>query len=98
MNFNWRIDCYDVVIVQRAVFENLAIVRRIQAELKPLTLPDHTTSKSYAAVLLCDLLGICCGSSKEFTGRDYLCTLRMVQGCIAAPERNTSADVEGSKM
>ena len=54
MNFNWRIDCYDVVIVQRAVFGNLAIVRRIQAELKPLTLPDHATSKSYAAVLLCD--------------------------------------------
>ena len=65
MNFNWRIDCSDVVIVQRAVFGNLAIVRRKQAELKPLTLPDHATFKSYAAVLLCDLLGICCGSSQD---------------------------------
>ncbi|WP_372920931.1 Gfo/Idh/MocA family protein [Roseovarius sp.] len=95
MNFNWRTDGSEGIIVQREMFGDLAIARRREPDLTPVALPDHTPWISDATELLKSFVATCRGSAApECTGRDHLQSLFMLQACILATDRRATVDID----
>lgn len=94
MNFSWRTDCSEGVVVQREMFGDLAVARRMESEMTPVPLPKNTPWISDATELLKMFVATCRGSPPECTGRDHLQSLQMLQGCILASERRATVEIE----
>ncbi|QBX99960.1 Gfo/Idh/MocA family oxidoreductase [Rhodophyticola sp. CCM32] len=94
MNFNWRTDCDGGIVMQRDMFGDLAFARRMDPEMTPVPLPDHTPWISDARALLNGFVATCRGAAPDCTGRDHLQSLMMLEGCIRASARRESVDME----
>ena len=95
MNFNWRTDGSEGIVVQRAMFGDLAYARRMDPELTPVPLPPHDAWITDAVELLKSFVSTCRGDgAQECTGRDHLQSLFMLQACIFASDRRACVDIE----
>ena len=95
MNFNWRTDGSEGIIVQREMFGDLAFARRMEPDLTPVALPEHTPWISDATELLISFVATCRGSAApECTGCDHLQSLYMLRACILASERRSTVEID----
>lgn len=95
MNFDWRTDGSNGVVVQRDMFGDLAWATRMQAEFAPIPLPEHTPWISDATELLSSFVATCRGlAPPECTGRDHLQSLFMLEATILASERRSTVEIE----
>ena len=94
MNFNWRTDGSEGIVVQREMFGDLAWAKRMQTDLTPVPLPEHTPWITDAVALLKSFVATCRGAEPECTGRDHLQSLFMLQACILASDRRATVEIE----
>ena len=95
MNFNWRTDGSEGIVVQREMFGDLAWAKRMKPDLTPIALPDHTPWITDATELLKSFVSTCQGTaSAECTGRDHLQSLFMLQACILSSDRCATVEIE----
>ncbi|MBI1296455.1 gfo/Idh/MocA family oxidoreductase [bacterium] len=84
MQFQWRTDCADGVIVQRQLFEDLAYARTKDEALTDIALPDFKAFYDDTDALLTSFIShVRTGSELECSGLDHLRTLGL---CFAAIE------------
>lgn len=84
LQFQWRIDCTDGVIVQRQLFDDLAIARTADTHLQPVPLPNLEPFFDDSAALLDAFTRHVLGEGPLVcSGRDHLITLAL---CFAAIE------------
>ncbi len=94
LDFDWRTDCSDGIVVQRAMFGDLAAGHRHDTDLAPVPLPDHTPWIDDATALLASFVATCRGAAPECTGRDHLQSLYMLEACILASARRATVTIE----
>ncbi|ABD57029.1 Gfo/Idh/MocA family protein [Jannaschia sp. CCS1] len=94
MNFNWRTDGSEGIVVQRAMFGDLAWAKRMEPELTPVDLPAHEAWITDAAALLDRFVAILRGATPECTGRDHLQSLFMLEACILASARRATVTID----
>ncbi|MEM6740370.1 MAG: Gfo/Idh/MocA family oxidoreductase [Pseudomonadota bacterium] len=95
MHFDWRTDGAEGIVVQRAMFGDLAWAKRRVAELTPVPLPPHTPWITDAAALFARFVQMVRGEiAPECTGRDHLRSLQMLGACIRASERRSCVTIE----
>lgn len=95
MNFNWRTDGSEGIVVQRAMFGDLAWAKRMEPELTPVPLPEHVPWITDAAALLRSFVATCQGTGPpECTGRDHLQSLFMLEACILASARRATVEID----
>jgi len=94
MNFNWRTDGSEGIVVQREMFGDLAWAPRLQKDLTQIELPNHTPWISDATELLKTFVATCRGTAAPAcTGRDHLQSLFMLQACILASDRRAAVEI-----
>lgn len=93
LDFDWRTDCSDGIVVQRAMFGDLAAGHRHDAELTRQPLPEHTPWISDATDLLAMFVATLRGAAPECTGRDHLQSLYMLAACILSSARRATVDI-----
>lgn len=93
LDFEWRTDCSEGVIVQRDMFGDLAIARRGAGTLSVVPLPPHEQWIIDATALLAMFVDTLRGATPQCTGRDHLQTLFMLEACILASHRRGSVDI-----
>ena len=92
MRFLWRTDCADGVLLQRALFGDLAAARRGDAEPTLIALPEATPFIDDSRALLDDFLAaIRTGAPAPCSGRDHLRTLAVCEAAIRS-------DAEGRRI
>lgn len=95
MNFNWRTDGSEGIVVQRAMFGDLAYAKRMEPEMTPVPLPEHVAWITDAEALLRSFVATCRGTAApECTGRDHLQSLFMLQACILASNRRATVEID----
>lgn len=95
MHFNWRTDCTEGIVEQRAMFGDLGYAPRLQKELTPVDLPPHEPWITDAAALLARFVAMHRGEiAPECTGRDHLQSLYMLEACILASGRKAAVEIE----
>lgn len=95
MHFNWRTDCTEGIVEQRAMFGDLGFASRMQKELTLVDLPPHEPWVTDAAALLQRYVAMHRRQiAPECTGRDHLQSLYMLEACILASARRASVDIE----
>ena len=84
LHFEWRTDCAAGVIVQRQLFEDLAIAHMAEPTLTTVELPTCEAFYDDTDALLSSFIGhLRDGSDSECSGQDHLYTLAL---CFAAIE------------
>ncbi len=95
MNFDWRTDGSEGIVVQREMFGNLAWAKRMEKDLTPVPLPPHEAWITDAAALLRRFVAMLRGEiAPECTGRDHLQSLYMLEACILASDRRAAVTIE----
>ncbi|WP_341862594.1 Gfo/Idh/MocA family oxidoreductase [Gymnodinialimonas sp. 57CJ19] len=95
MNFNWRTDASEGIVVQREMFGDLAYAKRLDAELTEIPLPEHKAWITDATALLASFVDTLRGTSApECTGRDHLQSLFMLEACILASDRRATVWID----
>ncbi len=94
LDFDWRTDCSDGIVVQRAMFGDLWAGHRHDAALTPVPLPPHDPWISDATDLLAMFVAACRGGPLDCTGRDHLQSLYMLEACILASARRDTVTIE----
>lgn len=94
MNFNWRTDCSEGIVVQRQMFGDLVYAPRMQKEPTSIDLPPHEAWITDATELLKMFVATCRGAPPECTGRDHLQSLEMLQACILSSARQATVEIE----
>ncbi len=94
LQFQWRTDCADGVIVQRELFSDLATARRHDAALTPVPLPNCEAFRDDSRALLdAFIAAVGQGRPAPCDGRDHLRTLALCFAAIEASETGTRVDV-----
>jgi myo-inositol 2-dehydrogenase / D-chiro-inositol 1-dehydrogenase len=84
LQFQWRTDCADGVIVQRQLFEDLSYAHMKDETLTPIPLPEFTAFYDDTDALLTSFVAhVREGAPLECSGVDHLRTLGL---CFAAIE------------
>lgn len=95
MNFNWRTDGSEGIVVQAAMFGDLAWAKRLEKDLTPVPLPEHVAWITDAEALLAQFVGMLRGSIPfACTGRDHLQSLFMLEACILASDRRATVTID----
>lgn len=95
MNFDWRTDGPGGIVVQRAMFGDLAWAHRLDEAMTPVDLPPHEPWITDAAALLVSFVATCRGTAPaECTGRDHLQSLYMLAATILASERRAAVEID----
>lgn len=95
MNFNWRTDASEGIVVQREMFGDLAYAKRMDAELTEIPLPEHKAWITDATALLASFVSTLRGTSAPAcTGRDHLQSLFMLEACILASDRRATVWID----
>lgn len=95
MNFNWRTDGSEGIVVQRAMFGDLAWAKRMEKDLTPVPLPEHIAWITDAEALLRSFVNMMRGTEPlECTGRDHLQSLFMLEACILASDRRAAVTID----
>lgn len=88
LEFQWRTDCEAGVLVQRELFDTLAVARTGDAQLTPVSLPPCRPFFDDTAALLRSFVDYLSGTrALECSGRDHLRSLAL---CFAAIESSTT--------
>ena len=88
LQFEWRTDCADGVIMQRQLFADLAIAHTKDTILTPVDLPPFAAFYDDTDALLSAFIGhVRAGEPLECSGTDHLYTLAL---CFAAIESSAS--------
>lgn len=88
LRFEWRTDCAGGVIVQRALFDDLAVARMTAPELTPVALaPCEPFYDDSAALLRAFVAHVRTGAPLHASGADHLITLAL---CFAAIESSAT--------
>lgn len=88
LQFEWRTDCDNGVIVQRQLFEDLAVAHMTDAALQPVELPAFEAFYDDTDALLSAFIAhVQDGAPLECSGLDHLYTLAL---CFAAIESSES--------
>jgi predicted dehydrogenase len=82
LNFEWRTDGSNGVIVQRDMFGDLYQAKRMDKELTPVELPPSEPWVTDLSSLLTAFLQASQGAPIECSGKDHLGSLAMVEACI----------------
>lgn len=94
LDFEWRTDCTEGVVVQREMFGDLAIALRDEPELRPVALPPHEHWITDAAALLASFVQTWRGTTApQCTGRDHLRSLQMLGACITSSIRREAVEM-----
>ncbi len=94
LDFNWRTDCSDGIVVQREMFGDLCIARRDEPELRSVALPPHEHWITDAAALLASFVQTWRGSTTpQCTGRDHIRSLQMLEACILSSRRAEAVEL-----
>lgn len=94
MHFDWRTDCSEGAVMQRAMFGDLYYAPRMQADPTPVPLPPHDPWITDAAALLRAFVATCRGeAAPECTGRDHLQSLYMLEAAIRASARRSAVEI-----
>lgn len=92
--FEWRSDCPDGVIIQRALFDDLAVAATTDAELTPIPLaPCVPFIDDTRALLAAFVAAIRDGTLPPCGGRDHLRSLALCFAAIEADETGCRVDV-----
>jgi len=95
MNFNWRTDGSEGIVVQSAMFGDLAWAKRMDKNLTPVPLPEHVAWITDAEALLRSFVATVRGTAPpKCTGRDHLQSLFMLEACILASERRAAVTID----
>lgn len=95
MNFNWRTDGSEGIVVQRQMFGDLAWAKRMEKDLTSVPLPEHVAWITDAKALLRSFVGMLRGTAPlECTGRDHLQSLFMLEACIRASDRRETVTID----
>ncbi len=95
MNFNWRTDGSEGIVVQQEMFGGLAWAKRMEKSLTPVPLPEHFAWITDAEALLGRFVAMLRGSVPfECTGRDHLQSLLMLEACILASDRRATVTID----
>ncbi|SDX59932.1 Gfo/Idh/MocA family protein [Roseicitreum antarcticum] len=94
LDFDWRTDCSDGIVVQRDMFGDLAAGHRHDSSLTAIQLPPHEPWISDATGLLEMFVATCRGAPPTCTGRDHLQSLYMLEACILASARRAVVTIE----
>jgi predicted dehydrogenase len=91
LQFQWRTDCTEGIMVQRQLFADLAIARSTDALLTPLTLPPFQAFYDDTSALLRAFIAhLRYGTPLECSGLDHLRTLALCFAGIESSERGCS--------
>ena len=92
--FEWRTDCSQGVIMQRAQFGSLGYARRDDKLLTPVTLPPHerwiTETRALFSAFVDHALA---GAPLACSGRDHLVSLAMLEACQQSSQSGDSVRV-----
>ena len=92
--FEWRTDCSQGVIVQRAQFGSLGYARRHDKLLKPVTLPPHERWITETRALFSAFVDhVRAGAPLECSGRDHLVSLAMLAACEQSSQSGDSVRI-----
>lgn len=96
LDFTWRTDCTEGVVVQREMFGDLRMALRDEPELRPIALPPHEHWITDAAALLASFVQTWRGTTApQCTGSDHLRSLQMLQACITSSIRHEAVEMAG---
>ncbi len=94
LQFQWRTDCTDGVIIQRQLFEDLTIARITDTELTPIALPAFQPFYDDTDALLQAFIShLRLGTPLECSGVDHLRTLALCFAAIASNEAEYAIDM-----
>jgi predicted dehydrogenase len=92
--FEWRTDCAGGVIVQRALFADLAVARTADTTLTPVELaPCEPFYDDSAALLRSFVTHVRDGAPLECSGADHLITLALCFAAIESSETGRAVDM-----
>lgn len=95
LDFEWRSDCSEGVLIQRDMFGDLVAARRTERDFHPLPLAPHEPWITDAAGLLDMAVDAFAGRGPaQCTGRDHLRSLMMLEACIRSSERGGPVEME----
>lgn len=94
LDFDWRTDCSDGIVVQHDMFGDLMAGHRHDADLTVIDLPPRIPWISDATDLLAMFVATCRGAPPACTGRDHLQSLYMLEACILASDRRAVVMIE----
>ena len=95
LQFLWRTDCADGVILQRELFSDLAVARTDDAEPTPVPLPEAKPFHDDTKALLEAFLGaLRNGTAAPCSGRDHLQTLALCFAAIESAETGREVDMQ----
>ncbi|MGZ9810854.1 Gfo/Idh/MocA family protein [Pseudoroseicyclus sp. H15] len=88
LDFDWRTDCTEGVLVQREMMGGLCAARRDEGSYTPVATAHHEPWITDAAALLDMAVRAFTGTGPaECTGRDHLNSLLMLEACIRSSHR-----------
>jgi predicted dehydrogenase len=94
LQFSWRTDCPGGVIVQRALFDDLAVARTDDAALTPVPLaPCEPFRDDTRALLDAFVAAVRSGGTPPCTGRDHLRTLAVCFAAIRSSETGRTVEL-----
>lgn len=94
LEFQWRTDCADGVIVQRQLFEDLATARMEDHGLTPIELPACRPFYDDSDALLSAFINhVRYGSALECSGADHLLTLALCFAAIESSETGRAVEL-----
>ncbi len=94
LQFQWRTDCSDGVIVQQQLFEDIAIARSKEKALTPVPLPDFQAFFDDTEALLGSFVShVQRGTELECSGADHLRTLALCFAAIESSETGRTVEM-----
>lgn len=94
LDFDWRTDCTDGVLIQREMFRDLVAARRTEAEYTPVPMAPHEPWLTDARALLDMAVRAFTGQGPlECSGRDHLQSLLMLAACIRSSDRGAPVSI-----
>ncbi|MEM7124802.1 MAG: Gfo/Idh/MocA family oxidoreductase [Chloroflexota bacterium] len=95
LQFEWRTDCTDGVIIQRQLFEDLATARIQDSELTPVALPPCEAFYDDTDALLSSFIAHVRGDAPlECSGHDHLYTLALCFAAIESSQQGVAIQME----
>ncbi|SPJ25821.1 Gfo/Idh/MocA family protein [Palleronia abyssalis] len=95
LDFDWRTDCTEGVLIQREMFGDLVMARRHDTSFKPVPTLPHEPWITDAAALLEMAVAAFRGTGPVLcSGRDHLQSLLMLAACIRSSDRRAPVEIE----
>ena len=95
LDFDWRTDCTEGVLIQREMFGDLVMARRMDKFYTAVPMARHEPWITDAAALLDMAIAAFRGTGPvQCSGRDHLQSLLMLAACIRSSDRGGPVEIE----